>query len=102
MTNSIGSLPQNRPATDVASQKTDSAAPKAQTATAEAAAGNEAVTISDAATFSTNLLASARASDGIDHAAVQRLSSALQNGTYNVSPGDLATALIGAAKAKSS
>jgi len=102
MTNSIGSLPQNQVATDVVSQKADAAAPKRQTATAGGTAANEAVTISDAATFSTNLLAFARSSDGIDHAAVKSLGSAIQNGTYNVSPGDLATALIGAAKAKSS
>jgi flagellar biosynthesis anti-sigma factor FlgM len=102
MTNSIGSLPQNQAATDVASQKTDAASPKSQAAPAQGSGANEAVTISDAATVSTNLLAAARSSDGIDHAAVQRLSSAIQNGTYNVSPDDLAGAMIGAAKARSS
>jgi negative regulator of flagellin synthesis FlgM len=64
-----------------------------------AAGGGEAVTVSDAAKFSTDLLESARASDGIDHAAVQQLSTAIQKGTYNVSPDDLAGALINAAKA---
>jgi flagellar biosynthesis anti-sigma factor FlgM len=64
---------------------------------AETAAG-EAVTVSADANTSTQLLDAARNADGMDDAAVQRLRSAVQSGTYDVSPQDLARAMTNAAR----
>jgi flagellar biosynthesis anti-sigma factor FlgM len=68
-----------------------------QAAGAETAAG-EAVTVSADANTSTQLLDAARNADGMDDAAVQRLRSAVQGGTYDVSPQDLARAMTNAAR----
>jgi flagellar biosynthesis anti-sigma factor FlgM len=56
----------------------------------------EAVTVSSDASTSTELLASARSADGINQSVVSALRSAVQNGTYNVSPEDLARSITSA------
>jgi len=72
------------------------AAPAADTG-APTATG-EAVTVSADANTTTQLLGAARGADGMDQEAVQSLRSAVQNGTYSVSPEDLARAITSAAK----
>ena len=67
----------------------------------ETAPQTEAVTLSDAAQTSTQLLSSAQRSDGMDHAAVARIRSALASGNYNVAPEDLAQAMVTVLKATS-
>jgi flagellar biosynthesis anti-sigma factor FlgM len=99
MTNTIGSLPQSQAVSDVTGQKTEPPVARSQASSAGSAGANEAVTVSDSAKFSTGLLEAARSSNGVDHAAVQRLSAAIQNGSYNLSPEDLAGAMIAVAKA---
>ncbi len=54
---------------------------------------SDSVTLSAAAQTSTQLLGASRAADGINHAAVAQIRSALQAGTYNVAPEDLAQAI---------
>ncbi|MGO9817698.1 MAG: flagellar biosynthesis anti-sigma factor FlgM [Acidocella sp.] len=70
-------------------------------AAAEATPQTEAVTLSDAAQTSTQLLSSAHQSDGMDHAEVARIRSALATGNYNVAPEDLAQAMVTVLKATS-
>lgn len=70
-------------------------------AVAEATAQTEAVTLSDAAQTSMQLLSSAQQSDGVDHAAVARIRDALASGKYNVAPEDLAQAMVTVLKATS-
>lgn len=53
----------------------------------------DSVTLSAAAQTSTTLLNAARDSSGVDHANVSAIKAALANGTYNVSPEDLAQAI---------
>jgi flagellar biosynthesis anti-sigma factor FlgM len=60
---------------------------------ASAAPQSEAVTISQAAQTTTQLLNAARGASGVDQAAVQQIRTALQNGSYNVAPEDLAQAI---------
>jgi len=99
MTTSIGGFNQAHNDTNVEGRSASAVPPaSSQANTVAASAGGEAVTVSSDATFSTDLLNAARSSDGIDHAAVARLSTAMQNGSYNVSPEDLAGAMINAAK----
>ena len=54
---------------------------------------NEVVTLSAQAADATSLLTASRDSDGIDHQAVGQIRSAIENGTYNVSPEDLAQSI---------
>ena len=71
----------------------------AASATADAAAAkhapanSDAVTVSKDALIAAQLLAAARNSDGVDQAAVDRLKSQIQSGTYHVAPEKLAAAL---------
>jgi negative regulator of flagellin synthesis FlgM len=53
----------------------------------------EAVTLSAAAQTSTQLLSAARDATGINQAAVAQIRAAIANGTYNVSPENLAQAI---------
>ena len=75
-------------------------APAATASAAPAASGDlqstaaEAVTVSADANATTQLLDAARNADGIDHSSVASLRAAVQNGTYNVSPEDLAQSII--------
>lgn len=55
--------------------------------------GVESVTLSAAAQTNATLVNSARDANGIDQAHVSAIKEALANGTYNVSPEDLATAI---------
>jgi flagellar biosynthesis anti-sigma factor FlgM len=57
------------------------------------ASESEAVTLSAAAQTTTQLLSSARNAEGFNQTAVDRIRGALQSGTYNVAPEDLAQAI---------
>lgn len=53
----------------------------------------ESVTLSAAAQANAALVGAARGANGIDQAHVDAIKAALANGTYNVSPEDLANAI---------
>jgi flagellar biosynthesis anti-sigma factor FlgM len=55
---------------------------------------SDSVTLSEAAQTTTQWLSAARDSNGVDQNAVERIRSALQNGSYNVPPEDLAQAIV--------
>lgn len=55
--------------------------------------GVESVTLSAAAQTNATLVNSARGANGIDQARVNAIKESLANGTYNVSPEDLANAI---------
>ncbi|GLR67502.1 hypothetical protein GCM10010909_21830 [Acidocella aquatica] len=84
-------LPQTAPAQTAPAQTP----PPAETAGPPQAppAQTDSVTLSAAAQTSTQLLGAARASEGINHAAVVQIRGALQSGTYNVPPEKLAQAI---------
>jgi flagellar biosynthesis anti-sigma factor FlgM len=63
-----------------------------------AVAQSEAVTLSAEAQTTTRLLTAAREAEGVDQANVERIRNALQGGTYNVSPEDLAQAIAAVLK----
>ncbi len=91
MTNTIPPLPQTplpvaTPAPPAAPQSPAAAAPGTPAQT-------DSVTLSAAAQTSTQLLGAARAADGINHAAVAQIRSALQSGSYSVTPENLAQAI---------
>lgn len=91
------SLPPAQPVTDAkTSQPSASAKPAAP---AEATLSTEAVTLSDTAQTSTQLLAAAHQADGVDQATVARVRNALAGGNYNVAPEDLARAMVTVLKA---
>ncbi len=79
------------PATDAASPP--QAAAKPQAAAPAQPAQTDSVTLSTAAQASTALLTAARGSSGIDQPNVNAIKTALANGSYNVSPEDLAQAI---------
>jgi len=54
----------------------------------------EAVSVSADASATTKLLNAARDADGVNQSSVAALRAAMQNGTYNVSPEDLAQSII--------
>jgi negative regulator of flagellin synthesis FlgM len=89
MTNTISPFSQTPPV----SESNVPAAKPAAPPSAAAAPESDSVTLSAAAQTSAQLLGAASSSDGIDHAAVAQIRSALQAGTYNVSPEDLAQAI---------
>jgi len=73
----------------------------ASTAGADATAHNqpgEAVTLSSGAQITTQLLDAARTASGVDQNAVTQARAAIQSGSYNVSPHDLANAITTAFK----
>ncbi|MCB5945703.1 flagellar biosynthesis anti-sigma factor FlgM [Acidocella sp. KAb 2-4] len=83
---------------------TEAAPPPAtakSTSSAETTPQTEAVTLSDAAQTSTQLLSAAQQSAGIDHEAVARIRNALAAGNYNVAPEDLAQAMVAVLKVTS-
>jgi len=102
MTNTIGSLSSSHAATEAASQSATNtankpaAAPETPAPQGNAAQAGEAVTLSATAQSSALLLDAARNADGVDQARVAQLRSALQGGSYDVSPEDLAKAIAGA------
>lgn len=77
--------------TDAAQTAKNSTAKSALQPAAEA--GVESVTLSAAAQANTALVSAARDAKGIDQAHVNAIKEALANGTYNVSPEDLANAI---------
>jgi flagellar biosynthesis anti-sigma factor FlgM len=92
MTNPISSLTARQVAAE--STATAPASPRTGAAAESAASGeSEAVTLSPNAQAAAQLLAAAQASDGIDTKTVSSLKTALQNGSYNVAPEDLAQAI---------
>ena len=94
MTNTISPF---SPTPLVADQAGASPAKPASPAPVESAADtsqSEAVTLSAAAQTTTQLLGAAQDSDGINHEAVAQIRNALQAGTYNVAPEDLAQAIV--------
>jgi flagellar biosynthesis anti-sigma factor FlgM len=99
MTNSIGSLPGQTAGAATSATATAPAKPVggADGAKTPAAQGGEAVTLSADAQTTASLLDAARGADGVDAARVAQLRSAVQAGTYNVLPDDVAKAIIGAA-----
>ncbi len=61
---------------------------------------SEAVTVSADAQVTTNLLNAARVADGINHSQVTQLRSAIQNGSYQVAPDILASAITASLKGR--
>jgi flagellar biosynthesis anti-sigma factor FlgM len=86
---SAGQAPagQTRAAT-AASAQANSAGAKQPSAIAEAA------TVSSDAVTAAQLLAAARSSTGIDQAAVQKIKTQIQSGTYNIPPDKVATSIL--------
>ena len=64
--------------------------------TGQAKAAHEAVTLTQSAKTSAQLLAHARQASGMDAAIVSRLQSAVQNESFQVSPDQLANAIAAA------
>jgi len=94
MTNTISPLRQTPPpATNVAEPSNTPAKPTASGNASSAAPQSEAVTLSEAAQTTTQLLNAARESNGINQSAVDQIRGALANGSYSVSPADLAQAI---------
>lgn len=62
----------------------------------QATAANEAVTLTQNATISAQLLSNARQAPGVDSQAVKTLKSAIQNNLFTVSPDTLASAITSA------
>lgn len=60
---------------------------------AKPGAQTDSVTLSAAAQTNAALVGSARKADGVDQSHVNAIKAALANGTYNVSPEDLAGAI---------
>ncbi|OYV33320.1 MAG: flagellar biosynthesis anti-sigma factor FlgM [Acidocella sp. 20-61-6] len=70
--------------------------------TGQLAATSEAVTVSAGAQITTQLLGAARTATGVNTAAVMQIRSSIQNGTYNITPENLANAMAAALKDKTS
>jgi len=102
MTNTIGSLSSGHSASEASSQAalgagTKPAAPgETQAPATGAVQAGEAVTLSATSQTTAQLLESARAADGVDQARVAQLRDAVQSGTYDVAPEDVAKAIAGA------
>jgi flagellar biosynthesis anti-sigma factor FlgM len=94
MSSTISPFSQTPPPAPAAPQATPQAAPSATPAAqAASTAQSDSVTLSAAAQTSTQLLSAARNSDGINQTVVAQIRSAIQSGTYNVSPENLAQAI---------
>lgn len=94
MTNAISSYSSSPLVPEPGAQPAAGTAAKPpSSASAAAASSGEAVTISAGAQATTQLLNAARDATGINHEAVQQIRNALQNGSYNVAPEDLAQAI---------
>jgi len=103
MTNTIGPLSSGHAAREAASQsaanttnKQAAPPPDTQAPPAGAAQASEAVTLSATSQATAQLLDAARAADGVDEARVAQLRGAVQSGTYDVAPEDVAKAIAGA------
>ena len=73
---------------------------RAAAVTGPAPATSEAVTVSANAQITTQLLDAARAAHGVNTAVVSQIRSSIQNGTYNVTPENLANAMAAALRDK--
>jgi flagellar biosynthesis anti-sigma factor FlgM len=67
--------------------------PASATAPKPAATEHDSVTLSAAAQTTTQLLSAARSAPGTNQPAIENIRSALQAGSYNVAPDDLAHAI---------
>jgi len=93
MTNSISSLTAGQISAEAASAAP--AGPRAGASVdAAAPAESDSVTLSPNAQAAAQLLAAAQQSDGVDMFSVASIKASLQNGSYNVSPEDLAQAIV--------
>jgi anti-sigma28 factor (negative regulator of flagellin synthesis) len=81
-------------ASAVRSQSKDKLAPS--TPADSGAPASEAVTITDGARATAQLLDQARAADGVDHASVARLKTAIQSQSYHVAAEPLASSIVSA------
>jgi negative regulator of flagellin synthesis FlgM len=100
MSSSINGLGQSQLAPEAAEQNEAAATARGGAASQNesSAVAGEAVTLSADAQTTTQLLGAARNSSGVNDQAVAQLRSAIQNGTYSVSPDMLARAISGAMK----
>jgi flagellar biosynthesis anti-sigma factor FlgM len=94
MTNTISPFSQTPPMAEPAGASPAKPASSAPVESAADTSQNEAVTLSAAAQTTTQLLGAAQDSEGINHEAVAQIRNALQAGTYNVAPEDLAQAIV--------
>lgn len=74
-------------------QSAKASVPSQPAAPVDDAAQTESVTLSAAAQTNATLVKAAQQADGIDRATVSGIKAALANGSYNVSPDDLASAI---------
>lgn len=93
MTNPISAVPQTPLPPEASAAPNGPAAVKPDTPGSAAAPQGEAVTLSAAAQTTTQLLSAARDSSGVNQSAVEQIRGALQAGSYNVAPEDLAQAI---------
>lgn len=100
MSNPIHSYPTSGSLPAVADAAAPAARQQAQDLPAPApqatGTAGEAVTITDGARATAQLLDHARAADGVDHAAVAKLRTAIHAGSYTVSADALASAITSA------
>ena len=99
MTNTIGPLNPGHAASEAASQSAankPAPAPDTPAPQSGAAPASEAVTLSANSQATAQLLEAARAADGVDEARVSQLRGAVQSGSYDVTPEDVAKAIAGA------
>ncbi|HEY1858025.1 flagellar biosynthesis anti-sigma factor FlgM [Acidocella sp.] len=101
MSSSINALGLSQVAPEIAGQGDAQATTRAGAAaesTQSAGSSGEAVTLSDDAQTTTQLLGAARNSSGVNEQAVAQLRASVQNGTYDVSPDTLARSITSAVK----
>lgn len=102
MTNTIGPVSSGHIAEQAASEAASHGAAGQKPAAAHqappggAARAGEAVTLSATSQTTAQLLEAARAADGVDQARVAQLRGAVQDGSYNVAPEDVARAIASA------
>ena len=94
MTNIIGPLGYSAATQAQAAQEQVATSPSGtKTAPQNEASKTDSVTLSAAAQTNAALVKSAQQADGVDHGTVASIKAALANGSYNVSPDDLAHAI---------
>jgi len=99
MTSPIGPIaPSSQPQDGTPASRLGSPKSASNAASSAQAQPGEAVTLSSAAQITTQLLDAARTAPGIDAAAVAQARAAIQSGSYNVAPQDLASAITAAFK----
>jgi flagellar biosynthesis anti-sigma factor FlgM len=91
MSNTIPPFRQTTPVADTAISQATAAAQPTPAATPEAQ--TDSVTLSPAAQSGAQLLTAAQSASGINHEAVAAIRAQLAEGTYNVSPENLAQAI---------